>query len=248
MHSARRPEKLCAALFTHAPAQGFALFQKIASRPTIRITDARLGLSVLLMDVFAAPASPQVAQLLRGHIDNGNIDMDLFESALLCQLGGRQDWMRQVVDEWLQTDNDYDRARGLALLGFFSVEEDGATLANRIATHADCWVRDVAENALQIHRRNVWARCWFYRFLSRDDRDEAWAAFRLFLRCVDRRFWLWIDSARLTKAEPWKRDAMTMNIGTIESACKENEKDRKDNFLGQKVKPKELWPWMRAYH
>ena len=240
-------EKLCSALLTHAPEQGSALFQKIASRPTIRITDARLDLPVLLMDAFAAPASPQVEQLLRGHIDNGTSDVELFESALLCQFGGREDWMRQLVNVWLQTDNDYDRARGLALLGFSNVETVGATLTNWIATHADSWVRDVAENALQNHRQNVWSRCWFDRFLSRSDPTEAWAAFRLFLRCVDRRFWLWVDSAGLSEAELWKRDAMAMNVGAIESACKENEKDRKDNFLGQKVKPKELWPWMEEY-
>lgn len=241
-------EKLCAALLTHAPEQGLELFLAMALRPTIRITDARLGLPLLLMDAFAAPASQQVEQLLRSHIDSGTADLDLFEIVMLCQCGGRDDWMRQLSStEWQQTDNDYDRARGLALLGFSNAEADGAMLANWIATHGDCWLRDAAEIALQNHRRNVWARCWFNRFLSRSDRTEAWAAFRLFLRCVDRRFWLWFHSAELADVEPWKRDAITMSIGTIEDACKENEKIWKDQFLGQKVKVKELWPWMGAY-
>lgn len=240
-------EKLCTALLAHAPEQGLALFRVLAARPTIRITDSRLGLPVLLMDAFAAPASPQIKQLLRGHVDDGITDMDLFESAMLCQLGGRADWMRQVVGDWLQSDLDYDRARGLALLGFSNAEVDGAMLANWIAAHADCWARDVAKAALENHRRNVWARCWFDRFLTRSEHAEAWAAFRLFLRCADRRFWLWIDDTKLAETEPWKRDAVAMNMGTIESACKENEKDWKDNFLGQKVIEKELWPWMGAY-
>lgn len=240
-------EKLCAALLSHAPEHGFALFQAIRSRSTIRITDARLDLPVLLMDAFAAPASPEVDQILRDHINSGTTDIDLFESALLCQLGGRNDWMRHLADEWLMTDHDYDRSRGIALLGFSNAEADGALLNNWIATHSDCWVRDVAEMALRNHRRNVWARCWFDRFLSRDDRIESWAAFRLFLHCVDRRFWLWIDNTGLTEVEPWKRDAAAMSIGTIESACEKNEKDWKDNFLGQKVKPKEMWPWMGEY-
>jgi len=240
-------EKLCTALLSHAPEHGFALFRAIRSRSTIRILDARLGLPVLLMDAFATPASPEVDQILRDHIDSGTTDIALFESALLCQLGGREDWMRHLANEWLLTDHDYDRSRGIALLGFSNAEADGTLLTNWIATHSDCWVRDVAETALQNHRRNVWARCWFDRFLSRDDRTESWAAFRLFLRCVDRRFWLWIDSTGLTEVEPWKRDAAAMNIGTIESACEKNEKDWKDNFLGQKVKPKEMWPWMEEY-
>lgn len=241
-------EKLCAALLTHAPKDGLALFEKIASHPTIRITDAHLGLPVLLMDIFAAPASPQVEQILQKHIDNGNTDMDLFESALLCQQGGKADWMRQLVNTLLKSEHDYDRARGIALLGFSDADADGTTLANWIANNPDCWVRDVAELAQQNHRRNTWARCWFYRFLSLDDRTSAWAAFRLFLRCVDRRFWLWVDHSGLADAESWKRDAVVMNMGTIKSACKENEKAWKDCFLGQKTKPNELWPWMRNYH
>ena len=240
-------EKLCAALLTHAPEQGLALFQAMALRPTLGITDARLGLPLLLMDAFAASASPEVEQLLRSHIDSGNTDLDLFDIALLCQQGDRQDWMRQLVTAWQQSDNDYDRARGLALLGFSNDEADAATLTDWIASHTDCWLRDLADIALQNHRCNVWARCWFDRFLSRSDRTEAWAAFRLFLRCVDRRFWLWLRSTVLADAEPWKRDALTLNIGAIYSACAENEKGWKDNFLGQKVKPKELWPWMGEY-
>lgn len=240
-------EKLCAALLAHAQENGLALFKVIASHPTIRITDARLGLPVLLMDAFAALASPQVEQLLRDQIDNGTTDIDLFESTLLCQLGGKSGWMQQLVSELLSSDHDYERARGIALLGFSDAEAEGARLANWIANNPDCWVRDVAEIAQQNHRRNTWARCWFDRFLSRDDRIEAWAAFRLFLRCVDRRFWLWIDHSGLADAEPWKRDAVAMNMGTIESACKENEKAWKDCFLGQKTKPDELWPWMKDY-
>lgn len=240
-------EKLCAALLAHSPEDGLALFRAIASRPTIRITDARFGLPVLLMDAFAAPDSPQIEQLLRSHVDNGTTDMDLFESVLLCQFGGRGGWIRQVVAGCLASDHDYDRARGVALLGFSNAKVDGTMLSDWIATHADCWVRDVAEIALQNHQRNIWARCWFDYFLSRDNRTESWAAFRLFLCCVDRRFWQWVDSSGLASAELWKRDAMAMNIGTIESACKENEKDWKDHFLGQKVKEKELWPWMSEY-
>jgi hypothetical protein len=240
-------EALCAALLAHAPEQGLALFRAMALRPTIGITDARLRLPMLLMDAFAAPASPEVEQLLVDHVGKGTADLDLFESAMLCQLGGKEDWMRQLVNGWLLTDVDYDHARGLALLGFSNSEADGTTLANWIANHADCWLRDVAEIAQQNHRRNVWARCWFDRFLSRNDRTEAWAAFRLFLRCVDRRFWLWFRGTELPGVEPWKRDAVAMSLGTIESACKENEKEWKDHFLGQKVKPKELWPWMVEY-
>lgn len=240
-------EKLCAALLAHAPEQGLALYQAIASRQTMGIKDVRLGLPMLLMDAFAAPVSPQVEQLMRSQLDTGTTDLDLFESALLCQYSDRQDWIRQLSIKWQQSDYDYDRARGLTLLGFSNDEVDVATLSDWIDSHTDCWLRDVAKIGLQNHRRNVWARCWFDRFLSRSDRTEAWAAFRLFLRCVDRRFWLWFRITALADIDAWKRDAMTMNLGTIESACAENEKGLKDNFLGQKVKPKELWPWMSEY-
>ncbi len=240
-------EKLCAALLIHAPQEGLELYQALSSRQTVRITDARLGIPTLLMDAFAAPASPQLEQILRAHMDAGTSDLDLFERAMLCQRGGRLEWMRQLIGQWQSSDLEYDHARALALLGFSCAPEDGAALVRWIDSHADCWLRGVAQTALQNQQKCAWARCWFGRFLERENRTEAWAAFRLFLRCVDRRFWFWFNRSALDAAQPWKRDAFSMNLGALEDACKENEKEWQANFLGQKVKPRELWPWMDAY-
>lgn len=241
-------EKLCTVLLTHAPAEGHELFKVIATNPGVSITEAHLSLPILLMDTFAAPLSPPVEELIRDHIDGGNSDMNLFESALLCQLGDKTDWMRQWANERLTSGDDYNRARGITLLGFSDAEKDGEALTDWITSTPDCWVRDVAELAQQKHQRNTWARCWFKRFLTHGDRLQAWAAFRLFLRCVDRRFWLWVKNSGLADAEAWKRDAVTMNLGAIESACKNNEKAWNDKFLGHSIKPNELWPWMKNYH
>ncbi|PWB47084.1 MAG: hypothetical protein C3F18_12260 [Nitrosomonadales bacterium] len=240
-------EKLCSALLAHAPQEGLQLFRVLATQSTIRITAARLDLRVLLLDVFAAPASPEVEQILHEQIEAASTDFDLFEFALYSQYGERNDWVRNVAKNWIASGEGYDKARGLSLLGFSAAATDGDSLAEWISDHPDSWLRDVAEESRRRHQRHIWARRWFERFLTRKDRCEAWAAFRLFLHCVDRRFWLWFSDSDLGKIEPWKHDAITMNLGAIESTCKSNEKNWQDSFLGQKVKPDELWPWMRSY-
>jgi hypothetical protein len=244
-------EKLCVALLSHAPADGLVLFRAIGRHPNVRITDGSLDLPVLWLDVFAAPDSPDVKGLLNELIDGAINDRDLFEFALLAQHGGRGGWLRAQTDEWLASDWEYDQARALTLLGFSSRAQDGQALQEWIATHGDSWLKNVAQTAAGRAQRHDWARTWFKRFLEREDRCDAWAAFRLFLRCADRRALLWLDDVGLKSAERWKQEAFRFNLGTVMSACRANEKDGTNGwqhrFIGHKVKPDEYWPWMGRY-
>ena len=176
---------------------------------------------------------------------------ELSVAELLAHAGGHSDWLRTTAHHWLECSRDshpeYDRARAIALLGFSGDPKDVDFLTHWQATHPDSWVRDVAQIALQNHRRNTWARRWFDRFLKREDKAQAWAAFRLFLRCTDRRVWFWLPETLLTEAPLWKQDALVANINVIKKAIERNEKSWRDRFLGRKVKPRELWPWMRDY-
>jgi hypothetical protein len=240
-------EAFCSALFTIHPPEGLELFEALTADRGFKIVDGHLDLPLLQMDIFAAPDSPQVEQVILGEANAAARDIDLFEFALMFGYGRRPDRMRQLVDGWRKSDDMFDRARALVLLGFSDEPYAGERLNVWIANNGDCWLRDLADVASRRYRRNAWAQTWFERFLERENRSESWAAFRLFLRCTDRRFWLWLDRTRLQQVDEWKRDALTMSLGTIESACKENEKAWKDEFIGQKVKLNELWPWMEDY-
>ena len=52
-------------------------------------------------------------------------------------------------------------------------------------------LRTVAEKALDYYKENPWEKHWFKKFLNDEDDEVAWAGFKLFLKCVDRRYWLW---------------------------------------------------------
>ncbi|MFN3986293.1 MAG: TIR domain-containing protein [Rhodocyclaceae bacterium] len=244
-------EKLCAALLTQSPADGVALFKAISRHSNVRITEARLKLPILLLDAFAAPAASELDGLQTGLlgqlVDAAAHDLALFEYALLAQQGGRSEWLRGLIEHWLASDWEFNQARALALLGFSAHQEDAARLQQWMAGHGDCWLRDVATEAAKRAQRHDWARTWFQRFLVREDRVESWAAFRLFLRCADRRVWLWLHDSGLQDAARWKQEAFHFNLGTVMSACKEGEKGWQDRFINHKVKPDEYWPWMGKY-
>ena len=89
------------------------------------------------------------------------------------------------------------------------------------------------------------ARYWFGRFCSCDDLDNAWAAFRLFLTCVDHAgvgSGLGLNSPRSVQ-ELRKEAFFELNIRAIERACEENEKKLSESFLNCKVN-EGLSPWM----
>ena len=89
---------------------------------------------------------------------------------------------------------------------------------------------------------------WFRRFTTRPDTEGAFAAFRLFLRCVDRRYWVWrgriVEDARLSAV---RRRYLAVSRDEIERAIKENEKDLEKRFLGTEIPENSVHPWLKRY-
>lgn len=240
-------EKLCAALLNHDPETGLALFRILRANSFTRFSDTHARLPILLLDLFAAKDSLPVADLRLEMLEACSSDHALYEVVLLCGLGGSENWLRGVLDVWLTSDWEYRRARALALLGFSHREEDGERLARFVADQSESWLRQIAETAFERHRRNLWARQWFQRFIDEEDRIQSWAAFRQFLRCVDRRYLFWSLLDDLNQASPWKRDAYVINQDTIVNAAENNEKAWRKAFIRQQEKPGQIWPWMQQY-
>lgn len=238
-------EKLAVALLDFAPDEGEKLFRAMRRNRWVRLNDGESGLPILLLDLFAAPDSPVVNTLRRELLDACDTDYALFELALMAQLAGKEPWLIEEIDRRLASPWHFDQARGLSLLGFACPGEAEVRLAR--FTETQSWLQKVAESTLRLHRRDTWARHWFTRFIEESDRVSAWAAFRLFLGCVDRRYLVWLPRARLKEAETWKADAVAANLATIRKAAEQNEKAWKDRFLGEKTKPRQLWPWMGDY-
>jgi hypothetical protein len=241
-------ERLCAALLTAAPETGIALFKIIMDEKSIQITDSQTGIRQLLLDLFEAHDSPLILNYRKQFLCDCDSDLSLFNIAFMAQLFGKTEWMNDIAQEWIEADNDFNNARGLALLGFSNDAIHAERLQWWITNHQTSWVMAVAKKALQRHKRNSWARFWLQQFIEEDDRVRAWAGFRLFLCCVDRRFWIWrseiLGREKLTE---WKNEAYRINRGTVEDSIKKSDEQLKKTFVGQAVKENELWPWMKRY-
>lgn len=243
-------EGLCAALLNHESEIGIELFDALLAYSSARHVDALTDIQHLYFDLFAAKDTPQVDGKRRQLLDDCNTDQALFEIMYLVQWHKKDEWIHSVVDEFISSDLSYDIARGLRLLGFSNKSKHGVWIQKWIDSHSSSWLMDVARNALQSHKRDLWAQAWFAKFIAEVNRVKAWSAFRLFLRCVDKRFWMWGDELLEEAADlaDWKKDAYAANIEVIKSAIKENEKKLSETFVGHKVEENQLWPWMKRYN
>ena len=94
----------------------------------------------------------------------------------------------------------------------------------------------------------MWAKHWYRQFLVSEDNVVSWASFRLFLKSVDTRFWLWHKDLETevaqTHSDAQRQLFLRDSLDDIGSAIEKNEKQMVENFLGQKILNGEVWPWM----
>jgi len=244
-------EALCTVLLNKDPETGVQLFSRLQASNVFVVTDSTTQIDSILFGLFAAENSEPVIKQRRQFLENCNTDKCLFEVAFLAQFHGRQDDLRQVVEEWLASKQPFNEARGLTLLGFMDSEIEGARLRERIANQRVSWISSRAEIAERVYQRNQWAKHWFRVFLFHEEDLKAWAAFRLFLHCVDRRFWLW--GPKMLEAENTdfrRKEHYRANLGKIRKASMKNEKDvfkLEKRFVGTEIKENQVWPWMSRY-
>ena len=151
------------------------------------------------------------------------------------------------ITSLLATESPLAHLHAITLLGLLDTDASLVQLQQLHALSPDSWVRKNIETALNRWQRNAWAKYWFQRFMTVSDTVQAWAAFRLFLRCVDRRFWQW--QAAMSERYPFgdtRQRFFDMNHDVIKNKMKENEKKLNEQFLGQKIADKRLWPWLNG--
>lgn len=242
-------EKLCKELLDYEPETGVALFNIILERNLTKILDSDTGIRLLFSDLFQAQPSDPIKKEWGKLLEEAVSDNDLFEITLLAQESeGAAAWLGQEIQKLLNSDADFDNARGLQLCGFSSFLSDGDLIRAWMTNRHSSWVKNLAKNSLRNHDKNRWANEWFRKFLAEPDRVRAWTSFRLFLQCVDRRYWTWNNGLVSEIMLPdWKADALAGNSRAIRDSAKENEKKLKEKFLGHDIKQNQLWPWMQRY-
>lgn len=242
-------EALCHTLLQTHPEQGIALYQQLHGTPAPIVTQSRYS-DICLLDhaLFRAPAIAAVQQAWQQRIAYATTDQELLEMVVTVQSEQAQEWLWLYIERLLQSTVPLDYMRGLTLLGFVDSDAWSERLIGLQHQVPDTWVRVLVNTSFHRWQRNRWAKHWFQRFLTVEDDQNAWAAFRLLLRCVDRRFWRWQpliteqigrDTIPLTRL-----NFVMFNEEQIKKSIKVNEEDLQTHFLGQKVMQGDLWPWM----
>jgi hypothetical protein len=117
-----------------------------------------------------------------------------------------------------------------------------------LESEPDTWVKELVQKSKERQDKNTWAKHWFQRVLTAEDDVSAWAAYRLFVRCVDTRFWFWRETIEkeidTTKIKKPRQDFLENNVENIQNAIRNNESELAEQFLGQKVMKRQVWPWM----
>lgn len=243
-------EALCEVLLTGMPELGVKLFKHLLSIQDFRLKDSVTQIDSLLFCLFSAKDSEPVLRLRHELVDNCSSDKELFELVFLSQYFKNQEWLLDKIDILINSKRHYDIARGITILGMMDGKRPKERLQEWIDNHRASWARDCAKQALHMHQTNMWAKKWFEKFLTHEDDLNAWAAFRLLRRCIDRRFWLWAPN-KISNAKKSNRvDYYNANIFDLQKKALKNEKETlklEKKFLFSDIQENQTWPWMKQY-
>lgn len=242
-------ELLCEILLEKDPARGSELFQALLSyRSHARTVEAPTGVDVLALTLFRVPRSRHVETLLDEWLDDCITDKDLFELALAASAVRNEQRLEELIRQRLSSAIPVERAVAIALAGFAVPGSQSAAILESIQLHPEGWLHKIREQARRHLYRNRWAQRWFRRFAASPNTEESFAAFRLFLRCVDRRYWIWKDDVlEGVRLSPKRRQYWAINRDRINRAITENEKDREKHFLGREIPEGKVHPWLSSY-
>lgn len=241
---------LAEALFSRSERVGDAalLYRALrASTGSVRIVDANTGLTRLDIVLFDAPETGQTRTLWEEAYWACATDACLLELAIMVrqsQRGASAQWLRRVIAEEITSTSPYQFARAAALRGFLETDPGAGWLSLKIADDSP-WTESVVHTAQVRFKAERNARHWFRRFCETNDTDQAWSAFRLFLKCADRRCWLWFHQELAVLAEDDQRFGFfESNRSEVRKACKENEDRLSKKFLGADI-VEDMHPWKK---
>ncbi|MFW6015614.1 MAG: NACHT domain-containing protein, partial [bacterium] len=179
------------------------------------------------------------------YLDSCISDNDLLNLILLLEEPESFNWLWEVIDNDLQSKVPFYNARALTLLGFQDDEKAKEILEEYCKNEHETWLDIIVTQSLKRFNKNIYAKYWFSRFVNEKNNIEAWRSFRLFLQCVDRRFWVWGKEFEIDKKLDYlKYNYYYDNISKIKNSIKKNEKKYRDYYLNHKILETESWPWM----
>ena len=231
---------LCEALLTYDPMRGAQLWRALRATVTTRYIGAA-DVEDLLHMVFRVPNSPAITTLqdeLLG-LEYCHTDRTLFDLAIAATYNGKTDWLTTVIEKDRASVLTWKRKRGIILSGF--------TVNNTLPV-AGAWPDgEIRTGYAELNRksaRNQWleacAHHWWQAYLTARDPMEAYAAWVLLLRSVDRRGWVWLhediramnDTGAFFKL---KLNHTQLNQSKLNRVMEKRTDKLDKNFLGRKI-------------
>jgi hypothetical protein len=244
-------QSLCAALFQQAHVRAIELYSFICKiNLKIILHDSDRNIYFLDSALFQIDRNSNNEAIWQKQLEDCRSDAELMEISISAQQGGKVTWLECYADRKLTSDIPLDLCYGLTILGFIDTNFALALLKKQVELQPDSWRRALATLSLNRWQQNSRSKHWFRSFLHESNPDLAWSQFRLFLQCVDRRYWLWQkDLINNISTQPHSYlsrniEFLEDNINTIQNSIKTNEKPCTEHFLGQKIEDGQAWPWL----
>lgn len=238
---------LCEALLEMDPPLGARLWKALQSALAMRHCGIT-GLDERLLILFRVPESPEVLNLREQLLAPGvaQTDLDLFNVVLAASLCGCEVWLNERIRVDMASEAGWQRRRGLVLNGLTSENP---------TEQPDAWTVGPCDSSEAIGRRLAGrrryyegcARRWWGQYLAATGTAEAFAAWRLFLACVDRRAWRYVtiqipERHGYQELDRKKKLHLELNLQTLTSQMEEHEKGLKKSFLWEEP-PTTLGAW-----
>ncbi len=234
-------QDLCAVLLASDPGLGARLFSRLEKTSRHLVVDSATGISSLKLALWAAPESSELDDLRLEHIRAARSDLQHSRIAFAAEWGGAVGALMRLLEGLQAAPRALDQARAIVVRSFLS----SAATPNLLGLQDGTFLGEVARFSEAWTKSDAFAQHWYRRYREAESDELAWAAFRLLLRCVDKRFWLWrvsIDRAAPTSER--RERFLRAQRNEIVRAVKDNEKSLEDTLVGVKVLDSSLWPWM----
>lgn len=242
---------ICEALLKNNPEKGVALWRSLAETLHTRIIGIA-EIDEMIHIPFKAPDLPPTMELRREIVglSRCHTDRELLDVAIAATIHGKDRWLSMVIENDKASPLAWRRKRGIVLEGF--------TSGNILPIH-EAWPEGMIKTGHELLQRrsalcryhDACAHHWWQVYLSSPE-DEAYAAWVLFLRSVDRRAWIWIsDDLRAandsTPLFELKTKHFELNRYKMKGAMEKNEEKMcreklEKQFLGRRI-VNGIGPW-----
>lgn len=236
---------LCEALLATGTELGERTWYALRASITARHI-ARGGVERLTLMVFRTADAREHLWRELFDLSYANSDMALFDLALAAALTDRNDLLRQVMTE--------DEASGVVWRQQRAMKLRGYSAGNRLPL-PQTWpegptlsLREDRERDIRAWKRSeAFARHWCDRYWNAETTEEAYAAWELVLRCVDRRAYVWLEDRpegfdATIEASRNRYVHARLNHDAFKRATERPEKKLNEHFLGRKC-VEGIGPW-----